>query len=60
MKRQTPIQEVNCLVKHTDFTNPGIAQMEEQDRRRRNPELTQTQEIPVVPMAQEVYGQPEE
>ena len=60
MRRQTPVQEVNRLVKHTDFSNPGIVQMEERDRRRRNLELTKTQKIPVIPMAQEVFGQAEE
>jgi len=57
-----PVQETQGrLVQHKDFSNPRLAQMEESDRRRKlDPELTRTQKIPAVPMAQEVYGQTEE
>jgi hypothetical protein len=61
MSRQTPVQEVNRLVRHTDFSNPGIAQMQERERRGRlSPDLIKTQEIPAITMAQEVFGQTEE
>jgi len=57
MKRQTPIEETGKLARHVDFSNSIVAQTQQEVRRERlSPDLIQTQKIPAIPMAQEVYG----